>query len=226
MEKLDRLIVAEPATDTASAVAEKLDRLAETVDVTHRGQDTIAKVKELRPEMLVLSLEITDGDANEVLTAIRKSGVETFVFATYRELSVQGMKKLGRHGIGEFAPHPLDVTSVYRAASNHFGRHFRRHTRHQVKCPVVRIDGTQMGTTLDLSEGGMQVRLDRDIAAGMSQLWEVALDDGQDKPLRVRCAVLGVDSSEGKQTAARVQFEKIVGPELSRLSKYLQSLES
>ncbi len=223
MEKLERIIVAEPSEEAAQTVAEKLDRLAHVVEVTHRGYDAIARVKDLEPEMLVLSLEIGEPEASDVLSTIRKAGIDCFVVATYRELSVQGMKKLGKFGVGEFVALPVDATSIYRAASTFFGRPFRRHTRHQVTLPVNRVDGAHVGKTLDLSEGGMQVSLEREVAAGTSQLWEVALDDGGEKPLRVRCAVLGTDVIEGKATAARVEFEKLVGPDLARLSRFLES---
>lgn len=224
MEKLDRVIVAEPSEESARSLAEKLNRLAHNVEVIHRGFDCIARTKDLKPDLLVLSLEISDPEASEVLATLQKAGIETFVVATYRELSVQGMKKLGKFGVGEFVAHPTDATSIYRAASTHFGRPFRRHTRHQVVLPVTRVDGASVGKTLDLSEGGMQVSLEREVAAGTSQLWEISLDDGTEKPLRVRCAVLGTDTIDGKPTAARVEFEKLVGPDLSRLSKYLESL--
>ncbi|MEO0812617.1 MAG: hypothetical protein AAFY60_07120, partial [Myxococcota bacterium] len=156
MNKLERIIVAEPSEEAALAVAEKLGGLSETVDVTHRGYDLLARVKDKPPEMILLSLEIGEPDASDVLSALRKSGNDSFVIATYRELSIQGMKRIGRFGVGEFVSHPVDVTSIYRAASTHFGRPFRRHTRHQIKLTVTRVDGAEIGSTLDISEGGMQ----------------------------------------------------------------------
>lgn len=225
MDRLKHLVVAEPASETAEEVARKLDRLAVQVHLVHRGRETIETVKAIGPELLLLSLELPDLEAPEILSGIRRSTVEPFVIATYRELSVHGLKELGRFGIGELAPHPLDVTSVYRAASHHFGRHFRRHTRHRVELRVTRVDGAAIGVTRDLSEGGMLVALEREVTVGMSQLWEVALTDGHAKPFRARCAVLGVDTSEGTQTAARVEFEKVVGPDLTRISSFLRSLE-
>ena len=51
MNKLERIIVAEPSEDAALAVAEKLGGLSETVDVTHRGYDLLARVKDKPPAM-------------------------------------------------------------------------------------------------------------------------------------------------------------------------------
>ncbi|MEO1480523.1 MAG: PilZ domain-containing protein [Myxococcota bacterium] len=225
MYKLNRLLIAEPVESTATHMAESFARLADSVDIVHRGQDAIDSVATLKPDMVLLSLELPDLDPDRVLAGIKKSGVEPFVVATYRELSVQGMKKLGSYGIGEFASQPLDTTAIYRAASAFFGRPFRRHTRHLVSCPVTRVDGAAIGTTLDLSEGGMLVSLNREVTTGMSQLWEIDLKDEEEKPLRVRCVVLGTDTSEGKQTAARVEFDKLIGPDFTRLSGFLRSLE-
>lgn len=225
MYKLNRLLIAEPSEAAASIMAGAFERLADSVDTVHRGKETVDSVATLKPDMVLLSLELPDLEPDRVLSGIRRSGVDPFIVATFRELSVQGMKKLGKYGIGEFASQPIDATAIFRAASAHFGRPFRRHTRHLVSCPVTRVDGTPVGTTRDLSEGGMLVALSREVTTGMSQLWEIALTDGDEKPLRVRCIVLGADTSQGKQTAARVEFDKVVGPDLTRLSSFLRSLD-
>ena len=52
------------------------------------------------------------------------------VIATYRELSVPLMEKLSRIGISHFIPQPVETTEIFRAASNRFQMHFRRHDRH------------------------------------------------------------------------------------------------
>lgn len=224
MQKLNQVLIAEPSKDEARRIGEGMHALAHEVVLVHRGSDAVARAKQLRPEMMLHSLELPDAEPVELLREIRKAGVGSFIVATYRELSVGRMKELGKFRIGEFAAHPLDLTSLFRFASVRFGRPFRRHTRHQVALAVNRIDGATVGTTLDISEGGMQVALARSVTPGVGQFWEIALPDGSESPLRVRCSVLGVDQIDGQQTAARIEFEKVVERDRKRLSEFLQLL--
>jgi len=220
--RLKSLLVADPVESVARQIADGCARLAEDRLIVTSGAKAVSLATEHRPEMVILSLELAKPDALEVATDVRSALAETFIVITFRELAVPTMERLGRLGVDDFMPQPLDLTGVFRAASRRFGVHFRRHDRHTVAIDVHRADGVLIGRTIDLSEGGMRFTAFHPVAADDSLLVDLMLPG--DKPLRVRCRVLEVDGKPPMLVTARGQFENLRGREHERLNAYLQTL--
>ncbi len=221
MERLKGLVVADPVESVAQLVARHCERLAEERLFTTGGERTIAQVASLRPEMVVLSLEITKPDAVEVAKAIQKIAPDTFIIITFREMAVPMMEKLGKLEVGDFIAQPVDFAAIFRAASKRFGTVFRRHERHSVTLDIQRADGVLIGKTRDLSEGGLMMDAIHPFSVDESLLVDLGLPE---KPLRVRCHVLAVDGQPPAKVTARVMFENLRGREHERLVGYLADL--
>jgi DNA-binding response OmpR family regulator len=189
--RLRSLLVADPVERVARQITDGCERLAEDRLIATTGARALALANDHRPEMVILSLELAKSETVDVATDLRRSLPDCFIVITYRELAVPTMERLGKLGVDDFKPQPLDLTSVFRAASRHFGVPFRRHDRHAVTVDVQRADGVQIGRTLDLSEGGMRFAALHPMSADDSVLVDLMVP-GQ-KALRVRCRVLEVE---------------------------------
>ncbi len=222
--KLQHLVVADPIRDTAQNIADACERLADTREITTTGSETLDLVTAKKPQVLIISLELSRPDTVDLIPKLQKVSPDSLVIATYRELSVPHMEKLSRIGIANFTPQPVEVTEIFRAASNRFQMHFRRHDRHSVTIEVYRADGVLVGRTRDLSEGGMSMDAMHPVHADESQLFDLMLADQQSRPLRVRSRILGVEGVSPAPVLARIQFEKLWGPEHKRLTDYIQTL--
>ncbi len=222
--KLQHLVVADPNRETAQMIADACERLAETRDVLSNGDEVVELVATQKPQLLVISLEMTRPDTIELIPKLQKASSDLLVIATYRELSVPLMEKLSRLGLSHFVPHPVEITEIFRAASNRFQMHFRRHDRHNVTVEVYRADGVLVGRTRDLSEGGMSMDALHPVHPDESQLFDLQIADGASRALRVRSRILQVEGTAPAPVLARIQFEKLWGPEHKRLVDYIQTL--
>lgn len=224
--KLQHLVIADPNPDTAQLIADSCERLAEKTTIVTTGGDALDIVESQKPQLLIISLELTRPETIEVIPKIQKSAADTLIMATYRELSVPLMEKLGRLGMDNFLPQPVDATEIYRAASKRFQMHFRRHDRHAVTLEIYRADGVLVGRTRDLSEGGLSMDALHPVHNDESQLLDLMLEDDAKKPLRVRCRVLHVEGQPPAPVLARMQFEKLWGPDHKRLADYIRTLQA
>src|SRR5262245_46610698 len=117
MSKLRCLVIADPSPEAAKRIAEETTPLASSRRIAQSGAEALELVHQHQPEVLLLSLELSRPDAQEVVAAVRKGHADTFVVATFRELSVPTMDKLGRLGVEDFIPQPIDYVQLFRAAS-------------------------------------------------------------------------------------------------------------
>src|SRR5262245_7253120 len=175
MQRLKTLVIADPVETVGQLVARHCERLAEERVVVTTGERTIEKVTSLKPEMVVLSLEISKPDTLEVTKAIRRFAPETYIVITFRELAVPTMERLGKLEVDDFMAQPVDFAAVFRAASKHFGVHFRRHDRVTVTLDVQRADGVLIGKTRDVSEGGLLMDAIHPFSVNESVLVDLAL---------------------------------------------------
>jgi len=215
MPRLKKLIVADPALEVAEQIAKQTERLAEVRLLTTRGDELLRLLRSEQPELLILSLEITQPTAVKLIPEIARLHPDLFVMATFRELSVRDMDKLGKAGVEDFVPQPIDATQIYRAASEKFGTAFRQHDRHTLSLPVFRADGVRIGETSDLSAGGTRMTLDQPAHRDQSLLIDLEISDGE--RVRVRCDIVAVDGSN----QVHAQFKNLRGPELKRLMAFL-----
>jgi len=223
MAKLKCLVIADPSREAAEHIAAETQRLAEARPIATTGNEVLKLIAERSPEALVLSLELNHPDASEVVARIAKEKPELFVVATFRELGVPTMDKLGRAGVEDFIPQPIDFTQLFRAASNRFGTPFRRHARYPVTLEVYRADGVLIGKTRDISEGGMQMDCTHPVAEGQSLLLDLALP-GEYGRVRVRCDIIAVEGAPAQTVSARGQFDTLRGETQDRLTAYLAEL--
>src|SRR2546421_220809 len=115
--KLGALVVADPVEAVARGVADQCARLAERRQVATSGKQALDAIAPLRPEMIIVSLELTRPETLEVVREIRRLLPSAFVIATFRELTVPVMERIAKLGVDDFMPQPIDLTAVFRAAS-------------------------------------------------------------------------------------------------------------
>ena len=222
MKRLNTLIIADPSRDAAADVVDQTERLASRRELATSGDEAISLVERLRPEALLLSLELRHPDADKVAKLLKKGHPELFMIASFRELSVPMMAKLEQLGIDEFLPQPIDPTQLFRAASKRFDTPFRRHTRYPVHLEVFRADGVMVGKTRDISEGGLQMDCYHPTHPEQSMLLDITL--ASDQKLRVRCLVLEVEGEPPTTVIARMQFQNLRGEEHRRLMRFLSGI--
>lgn len=221
MAQLRCILIADPAAGVAQMIADETERLAvERLAVTS-GDDVVRLAGEKRPEVVLLSLELNKPDATAVAKKLQKQHPDIFIMATFRELAVGKMDQLSAAGIEDFLPQPIDFVQLFRTASQRFGLAFRRHERYVVDVPVARVDGVLLGTTADLSEGGISFHCNEPTQAGQSLFVDLLLP-GPHTKVRVRCVVLKVGPGEtAEKSLAQAQFENLRGQEHQRLLQFL-----
>lgn len=221
VERLNCLVIADPSADTAAHIAEQSARLAEKRLVATGVDEALALCQEHQPEVFLFSLELAKVKPEALVPKVLKIVPEALIGASFRELDVSRMEKLGRLGIAEFLAQPIDFVQLYRAASERFGTPFRRHTRFFTNIEVRRADGVRIGTTVDVSMGGLCMKTEQDVSPGQSLL--VDLDIPGNDAIRVRCHILE-RPEDMEESCAHGQFENFRAEEQRRLSAYLETL--
>ena len=111
--RLRSLVVADPVESVARLLADGCERLAEERLTATNGERTLAAAASAQPEMVILSLELTKPGAVKVATELGRSCPGAFIIVTFRELAVPTMERLGKLGIGDFVPQPVDLTLLF-----------------------------------------------------------------------------------------------------------------
>ncbi len=223
--QLRAMVVADPVGNVAELVTSQCRRLAAQRVVATMGEQTLALVAEFQPEVLVASLEIVRPTVDKLIPRIIKIAPEILILATFRELTVPKMEQLNHLGVDDFIAHPIHATEIFRAVSRRFHLPFRQFQRFDVRLVVRRTDGDLMGETLNISEGGLRVKMTARVAVDESIMLDLELPDGHKKPLRARFHVLALEASQGAHAVVRGQFDNLRGEEQQRLGAYLNALD-
>ena len=223
--QLRAMVVADPVGNVAELVTSQCRRLAEQRLVATVGEQTLALVAELQPEVLVASLEIKRPAIDKLIPRIIKIAPEILIIATFRELTVPQMEQLSHLGIDDFITHPINATEIFRAVSRRFHLPFRQFPRFDTQLKVHRTDGALLGETLNISEGGLRIKLLAHLAVDESIMLALDLPDAPGKPMRARFRVLAIEAPTGGQTVARGYFDNLRGEEQRRLATYVAGLE-
>ena len=223
--QLRAMVVADPVGNVAELVTSQCRRLASQRAVATLGEQTLALVAELQPEVLVASLEIVRPTVDKLIPRIIKIAPEILIVATFRELTVPKMEQLNQLGVDDFIAQPIHATEIFRAVSRRFNLPFRQFQRFDVSLIVFRTDGNPLGETLNISEGGLRLKLTARVAVDESIMLDLALPDGHTKPMRARFLVLAVEAPQGQHTVVRGQFDNLRGEEQQRLGAYINALD-
>ena len=223
---LKALVVADPVGNVADLITSQCRRLANQRIVATTGDQALALIHEVRPEVVVLSLEMARPTADALVPQFIKHVPDILIIATFRELTVPKMEQLNRLGVDDFVAQPINATEIFRAVSRRFHMPFRQHPRFEVSFEVKRADGAIFGRTINLSAGGMRLDIGPGLAADDSVLVDSALPDGQPKPLRARFRLLVIEGQAPARITARGQFENLRSDDLRRLLSYLERFEA
>lgn len=223
--QLRAMVVADPVGNVAELVTSQCRRLASQRVVSTMGEQTLALVAELQPEILVASLEIVRPTIDKLIPRIIKIAPEILIIATFRELTVPKMEQLNQLGVDDFIAHPIHATEIFRAVSRRFNLPFRQFQRFDVRLVVRRTNGELLGETLNISEGGLRLKMSAKVAVDESIMLDLELPDIKGKPLRARFHVLALEAPQGRQSVARGQFDNLRGEEQQRLGAYLNALD-
>ena len=220
--KLNTLVVADPVGNVAEMITTQCRRLAKQRVVASTGEQALNLVREWRPEVVVLSVEITRPTAEKLLPKLTEVLPEVLIVGTYRTLSDAQMEKLQRLGINEFLQHPIPAAQFYRVVSNRYSLPFRQFQRFIAKVPLL-ADGQKVGQCLDISQGGLRCELQAppELDAVLSLQLDLGTDFGGPLPLPYH--VLAVDSRTGKHLV-RGQFDRLSADERQKLHAYVGTL--
>ena len=221
---LKSLVVADPVGDVAEMVTNQCRRLALTRVIATTGEDTSTLVQRLKPEVLVVSQEISRPTLEELVPRFIKMLPDLLIVATFREMTIPKMEQLNRLGVDDFIAQPVNATEIFRAVSRRFNTPFRQFHRFDVVMNVIRADGVHIGNTLNISEGGVRLQLTHAFQADESLLVDIILPNDV-KPLRARCRLLSIEPAGSDQLIARSQFENLRGEEHRRLVHFLDGLD-
>ncbi len=222
---LKNLVIADPVGNVAELISKECRRLARHRVVATHGEQTLNLVKEWRPEVLLLSLEIAKPSAELLLPKITAAAPDILILGTYRTLPATALEKLQRLGVDAALAHPIAAQAVYTLIAQRFSLPFRALQRFLVDASVKRADGAPLGKLLDLSQTGLRLQITDGEPLLAEQSIDVALDldDGVEAPLSLKCRVLSV-SERGGKTVARGQFVDLQGEVKERLVAYVAKL--
>ena len=222
-DKLATVVVADPVENAAKVIAQRCERFATKSVAVVTGEELLRVVAELRPQMAILSLELHEPSALEIIRELRRKNPKTHIVVTFRELAVPDMQRLTKLGIEDLLPQPVDPPVLARLVWLRFKINSRTHERYDVALDVHRADGLLIGRTRNLSEGGMLLwDVTQPLTSGLSLLFGLMLPN--DKPVLVRGSVLAVESQIPNPMWARIQFEQLRGAEQQRLVAFLSDV--
>jgi DNA-binding NtrC family response regulator len=121
------LLVVDPDQGMADHIAGQMRRVFSECITTTTSEQALSLVEEIKPQMVVLSLEINW--AENLAARWTKQQPQMFVVVTYREMPSTAMKALARAGVKEVMSQPIDFAALYRAVSQRFNIQVRRHVR-------------------------------------------------------------------------------------------------
>ncbi len=222
-DKLATVVVADPVDSAAKVIAQRCERFAAKSVAVVTGEEFLRVVAELGPQMAILSLEIHEPDAVEVIRALRWLSPKTHLVVTFRELAIPDMQRLTKLGVEDLLPQPVDPGSLARLVWLRFKINSRAHERYDVALEIHRADGVRLGRTQNLSEGGMLLAdVTQPLTSGASLLFGLMLPNG--KPVLVRGSVLAIEGQVPNPMWVRIQFEQLRGSEQQRLVAFLRGL--
>ena len=107
--------------DTASVAAlyrSYLNPLGFDIDVVAKGVDAIEKIKERRPDLVLLDLRLPDMTGFEVLTEIRKISVDTPVILMTAHGSIDAAVEAMQLGAQDFLIKPCEADRLRVTVNN------------------------------------------------------------------------------------------------------------
>jgi CheY-like chemotaxis protein len=225
---LKNMVVADPVGNVAELISKECRRLARHRVVATTGDQALGLVKEWRPEVLLLSLEIDRPGAEKLLPKITAALPEVLILGTYRKLPEATMQQLERLGVDAFLAHPIAASDVFSVVSKRFSLPFRELHRFLADCQVRRADATEaaeppLGHLLDLSETGMRFVCASPLTPEDVVPLHIDLGDSPSEPLPVQCRILSLSERGGVQIA-RGHFLGLKGEPKKRLTQYVAGL--
>ena len=225
MESLDRIIVSDPAQTAAEDLSIKMLGISRSPLIVTNGQSLLSLCDDVAPDLILLSLDLVDPDPVDILGQLKKKCPQTVIFGTYRELSLSSMTKWAELGVAEIFSSPINTTQLYRLASKHFGRNFRRHQRYATNIPVHRADGPLLGHATNLSQGGMLLESNLPLKSGHSIWVELRLPQPHG-PIGVRYDLVNVEALTNNTSLVRGEFIRLPRTHERELSEYLRTLSA
>ncbi|MGD8860325.1 MAG: PilZ domain-containing protein [Myxococcales bacterium] len=107
----------------------------------------------------------------------------------------------------------------------------RQHTRYQAQVTAeIELDGdTLIGTTRDISEGGVAVILERELDEGAAIdltliLTQDGIEDPNQDPFETRASVMWAAPTDDGQSMMGLRFGNVEGDTRARLTRFLAAL--
>lgn len=223
--KLKALVVADPVGNVAELLTGQCRRLAMQRAVATTGEHALSLVKELRPEVVILSLEIARPSAAILVPHVLAAAPKALIVGTYRQLQTAARQQLEALGVHEFVAHPIAATEIFRAVSNRFALPFRQFQRFGVTFGIQDADGKSVGQALDLSEGGLRFTTQAALPEGENLTLGLQLPNASGDVLQVGCSILAV-TQKGGAHLTRGQFHALQDTSRQRLLAYLDTLQT
>lgn len=208
-KKLSCIILSDPDPTTRIDLGQSLVRLANVVERYSEGESALAYLEQRPAEMAIFSLSSwhTLDDAIERVSVLKKYK-ETTCIVTHRKITPRQLYHLqaikGIHVFGQ----PLDPLYLFRMAHDKYGIFARQFDRLSITRDVFWGTKTQrevIGTTLDISRGGMMLLSERKLSRGSSLFLGLQLDEYTS--IEARCEIIKLDEhSYAPQWAYGIAF--------------------
>jgi hypothetical protein len=190
--KLKTMVLAHPSVRGIDAMAQRLGRLAHQVQRVTTAGDLREAARRGDAPLFIVSLEFGAVPVAEAVRSYRRAcdGL-CLVVGDHASPAVAG--RVIRTGANDLV-RPTDVDRIYHLASQRFGLRIRRERRFDVLLEVRRPDGEVLGRTRNVSEGGMMLDCDVELAVSSSVAVALTLPSGAE--VRGRYDVLEMNRRE------------------------------
>lgn len=112
------LLMVEDTASVAALYRSYLNPLGFDIDVVAKGVDAIEKIKERRPDLVLLDLRLPDMTGFEVLTEIRKISVDTPVILMTAHGSIDAAVEAMQLGAQDFLIKPCEADRLRVTVNN------------------------------------------------------------------------------------------------------------
>jgi CheY-like chemotaxis protein len=190
------------------------------------GEEILDLVRREIPDALIMNYYLAGLKGDEVCRALRRSIPGTLPILIVGPASPPEIAESCRQaGCDEYIASPARPNVLLQRLALALGLQFRLHTRVQavISLSFGRIISEFLGYSKDISEGGILVETNMEIAPGRRLHVRIYLDD-QERPISARATVLRVDrATDEDQYFLGLRFQALDPGAASRLKDYIRS---
>jgi CheY-like chemotaxis protein len=134
------ILVVDDFATAADALAEMLCHMGHTANVAYSGAHALEAVRDQRPDLVLLDINLPDLDGWQVAEALRSDGSESYVVAMTAANVPTYVARSARAGCDRHLVKPVDPADIERAIASAEARRAGHCPRRRAPAGVVRGD--------------------------------------------------------------------------------------